>query len=87
MSDVFSFIGFVVELVFFIWFGLTMNSINRRLGEIAEDSSRQTALLASITKAAKPPEVADQTPKKPCVSCRNPIPIAAKYCVYCGKAA
>lgn len=51
-SDVFSFIGFVVTVIFFIWFGSTLNSINRHLSRIADHSERHTKMLASVANAA-----------------------------------
>jgi hypothetical protein len=51
MNFLLSIIAFVVNLVFFIWFGYTLNSINRHLGRVADHSERQTKLLASIANA------------------------------------
>lgn len=43
-----SFIGFVIQLIFWFWFASRMNSINRNLTELAEQSRRQTELLTAI---------------------------------------
>lgn len=51
MSELLSLIAFLANLVFFIWFGATLSSINQRLGHIADHAGRQTKLLASIANA------------------------------------
>ena len=38
----------VINCVFWFWFGQTLNSINRRLGEITVHTQRQTVMLAAI---------------------------------------
>jgi hypothetical protein len=44
-------IAFVANVLFFIWFGSTLNSINRHLGKIADHTERHTKLLAAIANA------------------------------------
>jgi hypothetical protein len=57
VNDMFSLIGFVVSIIFFIWFGSTLSSINRHLANIADHSERQTKMLASVANAAPGPRV------------------------------
>lgn len=54
MSGLLALIVFVANVVFFIWFGRTLNSINRHLKHVADHAERQTKLLASIANAAEP---------------------------------
>ena len=60
MSEVFAGISFFANLVFFIWFGGTLNSVNRHLGSIADQSERQTKLLASIANSTPDPRPGDR---------------------------
>ena len=53
-------IAFIVSLLFYIWFGNTMNSMNKHLGEIAESQRSHTRLLASIAN-----DVAKRIPGQP----------------------
>ena len=49
-----SFIGFVIQLIFWFWFASRMNSINKNLTDLAEQSRRQTELLTAIaSKSAR----------------------------------
>jgi hypothetical protein len=48
MGDLIAIIVFCANLIFFIWFGATLTSINRHLGNIADHTERQTKLLAAI---------------------------------------
>jgi len=52
MSDLIAIIAFLANLTFFIWFGATLNSINRHLRQVADHGERQTKLLAAIANAA-----------------------------------
>jgi hypothetical protein len=47
-NDILGITGLVMSVTFFIWFGLTLNSINENLFKIADHSERQTKLLASV---------------------------------------
>ena len=49
-------IAFIASLLFFIWFGLTLNSINRHIKIVADHAERQTKILASIANDAAAPE-------------------------------
>jgi hypothetical protein len=55
------FIVFVVDLLFFIWFGRTLNSINRHLAQVADHTQRQTVLMAAIANATNPVKAEGQT--------------------------
>jgi hypothetical protein len=48
MGDLLAIIVFVANFLFFMWFGTTLNSIKRHLGDIAEHAERQTKMLAVI---------------------------------------
>jgi hypothetical protein len=45
-------IVFIANLLFFVWFGSALTSINRHLGNIADHAERQTRLLAALANAA-----------------------------------
>jgi hypothetical protein len=51
MNEIFAIIAFLAIVVFFIWFGSTLNSINGQLKCVADHAERQTKLLASIANA------------------------------------
>ena len=89
MSDIFGFVAFFANLIFFFWFGSTLNSINRHLGRVADHTERQTKLLASIANTPEgdstPAPAAPQLPSKHCGKCDGVIPINAIYCAICGK--
>jgi small-conductance mechanosensitive channel len=51
MNDFFAFVAFLANLIFFLWFGSTLNSINRHLKRIAEHAERQTRSLAALVHA------------------------------------
>jgi TRAP-type C4-dicarboxylate transport system permease small subunit len=53
---------FLADLIFFIWFGWTLNSINRNTRISAMHAARHTKLLASLANAASP--VAESAPEK-----------------------
>jgi hypothetical protein len=52
MGDLIAIIAFLANLMFFIWFGAMLNSINRHLRQVADHGERQTKLLAAIANAA-----------------------------------
>jgi hypothetical protein len=87
----FAFIAFVVNLIFFFWFGSRLNSISRNLAAVAEQSVRQTRLLASLANttaeavAPQPTVREDGRPKKQCINCQAWVPESASACSYCGK--
>jgi hypothetical protein len=58
-SDLLAILVFILNLIFFIWFGTTLNSINRHLGNIADHVERQTKLQASIANASEPENKTD----------------------------
>jgi ribosomal protein L40E len=89
MSDLIAFIAFVANLAFFIWFGSTLNSINRHLSKVADHSERQTKLLASMAnelahQTKETNTVADLTQYE-CDKCGNDIPPGARACPKCGE--
>jgi hypothetical protein len=49
--DFFSFIAFVINLIFFLWFVSKMNAIRQTLLDINEAQLAQTRLLAAIANA------------------------------------
>ena len=51
MDAIFVVIAFIANLIFFLWFGSTLNKIKLYLYLIADHASRQTKLLASIANA------------------------------------
>jgi hypothetical protein len=91
MSDLLAFIAFIANLVFFIWFGSTLNSINRHLRQIADHSELQTKLLASI--ANEPDQghrdnktsAATDLSEYECDKCGGDLPPGAKACPKCGE--
>lgn len=56
MSDLSAIIVFLANLVFFIWFGATLNSIDRHVRNVADHAERHTRLLASIANATLGPD-------------------------------
>ena len=53
MSEFIAIVVFFANLIFFIWFGATLNSINRHLGKISDHTERQTKLLAAIANTTR----------------------------------
>jgi ribosomal protein L40E len=70
MGEIFSFLEWCIGIIFFIWFGCTLSSINSRLGVIA---GRVAADEPARLEASKP-----------CVKCGAGVPAAAWYCTHCG---
>lgn len=60
MSVLLEIIAFLASLLFFIWFGRTLNSINRHLDYVADHAERQTKLLAAIANTIDPVKSEDQ---------------------------
>jgi hypothetical protein len=87
MGELFGFIALIANLIFFFWFGSTLNSINRYLGRVAEHAERQTKLLASIAKSPDEDSTPVPTPTKHCRKCDGLIPAEAIYCALCGRRA
>jgi len=86
MSDLFAFIAFVANLAFFIWFGSTLNSINRHLVKVADHSERQTKLLASMANELdKETNTVSDLTQYECDKCGTDIPPGAKACPKCGE--
>jgi hypothetical protein len=52
MADLLAIIAFFANLAFFIWFGITLTSINLHLAQVADHAARQTRLLASIANVS-----------------------------------
>ena len=73
MSEIFSFIGFVITVIFFAWFGSTLSSINSKLGVIAK--------CAQDTSPLRP---ADGVKTRICGRCSATVDASAKMCGYCG---
>jgi hypothetical protein len=49
LSDFISILAFIGNVIFFIWFGTTLNAIRSHLQTCADHAERQTRLLASIS--------------------------------------
>ena len=60
MNQLLAITAFLANLLFFIWFGRTLNSIKQHLAQIGEHAERQTKLLAAIANAADPVKLADK---------------------------
>ena len=73
MEEFFSFLGWVIGVVFFIWFGCTLAAINNKLGVLVEKALEDQR------------EIATAGPTKACGKCGVTIPASAVYCSYCGK--
>lgn len=56
LSDIGAILSFIFTLIFFIWFGSTLNAISRNTARAGEHAEQQTKLLESIANATKPPE-------------------------------
>ena len=65
LSTLMAIIAFIANVLFFIWFGRTLNSIDRHLGDVADHSARQTKLLASLANSTPGPEPAPRKPELP----------------------
>jgi hypothetical protein len=72
LNELASFIGWVIGVAFFIWFGCTLASINSKLGVIAAHAVANSSM--------RPEPVAS----KPCSKCGASVPAAAVYCTLCG---
>ena len=53
LSDLIAIIVFIGNVIFFIWFGTTLNSIRAYQQKCADHAERHTRLLASISIAQK----------------------------------
>jgi hypothetical protein len=91
MNDLVAFIAFIVNLIIFIWFGSTLNSINRHLRRVADHSERQIRLLASVANElaqAQREKRVDTSPdltEYECDKCGGDIPAGATACPKCGE--
>jgi hypothetical protein len=82
MSELFALIGFIANLIFFIWFGATLNSINRHLRNLDHHFGEPESGMS--VPAGEAPVPADW--KYRCPKCKTPADKGTEVCAGCGKA-